>query len=291
MTRDVPHRVVLGNAELSVQERELLGAIVKQAGSTIFTANAGFNSELTRWDWSRRVAVIQDYVFQDLNQMTKTELVSSSTYSDSVILVESTFEGATPETYKFHRTQVLTHMSQRRLLNKVARGRFFRIYHEYLPSTGIIALALALRETKDPFEPVALLGVGLSTSDMYVARPETRDPAIFKKVLELPPLPRQHYRPDALAIAAFSFHHHIVSLRPEVSALTQTWSAATPEQADDPERRPRSTFSAILQKMRQRELKFLSRKIYLQLSHLRIPSTQVDNSRMSVRQASDAHKK
>jgi hypothetical protein len=267
-------RIVIGNATLTEPELELLRHVSDSPNSTIFTANAGFNSEVANWNWSRRVAVVQDYVFQSLKPQVREQLTRNHDLGQTTVIVESNYANVMPETYRIAGPQILSLLAQRRLLNGTARGRYFRLSHQYLPSTGIIALALALREKEDHREPVGLIAVGLSVTELYESRQESRDHRIFTSVVETPPSPRQHFRSDALAIATFSFHHEIVSMRPEIDALTHTWRPSTTSAIADLEGRPDSTVSALQRKLRAGEFKFLFRKILLQLAHFRIPATK-----------------
>ena len=265
--------MVLGNAPLTESERALLTTLAEQPRSVIFTTNAGFNSPIADGPWHRRVAVIQDYVFQALDATTQERLTSPQSQFGTTVVVESDFEGVLPATYGHIGTQLLSKVAQRRLLNRTARGRHFRLSHEYLPSTGVIALALALQEMKSPSEPVALIGFGLSHSELYEARPETRDPSIFMYLHDFVPCQRQHFRPDAMAVAAFSFHYNILPTRPEVAALTRTWTPPTSEIALEQAKRPASTFGALKERIVRGDVKSLIKKIGRQVIHYRIPRT------------------
>ena len=269
-----PSRVVLGNATLTESEFALLESVLDSPHPALFTSNAGFNSEVAHWNWHRRVAVMQDYVFQALKSKVREQLIGTSNPGHMTVIVESNYANVVPGTFQVRGTKVLSQLAQRRLLNGVARGRYFGLSHQYLPSTGAIALALALREVEDPHEQVALVGFGLSTTELYEARPDTRGSEVFDQPTEAVMGPRQHFRSDALAIIAFSYHHKIVSLRPEVDALMHTWRSTTAGEIADIEGRPNSTASAVRAKLGARQLKFLFRKAILQLTHLRIPTTK-----------------
>ena len=275
MTSSAPRRVVLGGAPLTSPEVALLERISESPGSRLYTANASFNIEIFDFDWTRRIAVLQDYAFEWLRPELRARVTPASNCRLSTVIVESTFGGVSPSTYATDGVSVLSHVAQRRLLNKAASRRCFRLSHEYLPSTGVVALALALQQGRKSREPTVLVGFSLDASGGYLRSPQMDDEIVFHEGVPPQPreFPRQHFRSDALAIALFSFHHEIVSLRPEVDALTKTWRSFDDDSQRMLDNRPSSTTSAILGKLRGRESHYLITKTMRQLRHFKIPRT------------------
>lgn len=273
MTSNAPCRVVLGGAPLTSPEVALLERISESPGSWLYTANASFNSEIFDLAWTHRIAVIQDYAFEWLRPELRARVTPASNQRLNTVIVESTFGGVSPSTYATDGVLVLSHVAQRRLLNKAASSRCFRLSHEYLPSTGVVALALALQQGRKSREPAALVGFSLDASGGYLKSARTDDDIVFHEGVPPQPrgIPRQHFRSDAMAIALFSFHHEIVSLRPEVDALTKTWRSFDDESQRMFDNRPSSTTSEILGKLRGRQLHHLTTKAVRQLRYFKIP--------------------
>ena len=253
---EIPTTIVLGNAPLLEEEHALLQASSALNNSKIFTANMAFNSAAVKLPWGQRVAVVQDYLYQELTHLENpSQLSHIHTSFSRVVLVESLFPGVRYADFDYSKIDFLTHLRRVRLLNSCVGARFFRLSEEYLPSTGIIALAMAIHAvgTRSSGGSVGCVGIGLDPLVSYSH--EIPSPKRFRIVegtavdnlgREIFSTPRNHSRPDALAIAAFSYNCKIVSLRPEIVALTTTWLNKTwGTTRDVKDRRPRSKWSFV----------------------------------------------
>ena len=237
----LPRTIVLGNGPISKEDEYLLQTSSQLSGSTIFTSNMAFKNELTRLPWHRKIAVVQDYLYQELQNSSEPEdFLALSHHYDEVFVIESLYEGVQYGNFDFSKFKFLTHLRRVRLLNRVAGARLFRLDEEHLPSAGIIALALAidLMKGRPSTKSVGLAGITLSSERVYAL--QIPSPDRFAKLyggqidgsgLEVTLQYRNHFRPDALAIAAFSYKCTITSACVEISSLTTTWPEKTKRSA------------------------------------------------------------
>lgn len=229
-----PSTVVLGNAPLLSEEMALLEAVSLTPNSRIFTANMAFLSEATRHPWAEKTAILQDYVYQavmDQDDASEAKLLHDT--FTRIIIIESLFPDVRYGEFDYSKVRLLSHVGRVRLLNRAAKTRLFRFDEEYLPSSGIIALALAIDQNvrTTPDKALNLVGINLNPSSSYtheVSSPNSLQRAYSagfdKHGREVINAPRNHSRPDSLAVAVLSYHYDIFSVRPEIVALTTTWS-------------------------------------------------------------------
>lgn len=229
----LPRTIVLGNGPISKEDEHLLQTSSNLGGSTLFTASMAFKNELTLLPWQRKIAVVQDYLYQEFqNELEPKDFRTLSHDYDEVFVIETLQEGINYRNFDFSEFNFLSHLRRVRLLNRVAGARLFRFDEEHLPSTGIIALALAidLEEGSHSTKSVGLSGITLSSERRYVH--QVPSPDFFRELddgqieasgEEVVLRYRNHFRPDALAIAAFSYKCTIISTCVEINSLTMTW--------------------------------------------------------------------
>lgn len=237
-----PRTIILGNGPISKEDAYLLKTSSNLSGSTIFTSSMAFKNELTLLPWQRKIAVVQDYLYQELRNAAKPEDFRTLSHDyDEVFVIETLHEGVNYRNLDFSEFNFLTHLRRVKLLNRVAGARLFRLDEEYLPSTGIIALAIAIDLEKGSHltKSVGLAGITLSSEPLYAL--QVPSPDLFRKSYggkidasgqEVTLRHRNHFRPDALAIAAFSYKCTITSACVEIKSLTTTWPEKTKRAAN-----------------------------------------------------------
>lgn len=233
ITTELPQTIVLGNAPLTEAEKQLLWASSNLRESRIFTAGMAFENKITLLPWGRKIAVVQDYLLQELREESSPiNYLTALRQFDKVIVVETLFDGVNYHDLDPPGLELLTHLRRVRLLNRVAGTKFFRLDSEYLPSTGILALALAIESVHASHagETIGMAGISLEGDLSYsleVPSPERLRIASGGELncfgREIFRTRRNHFRPDALAIAAFSYNSRIISTRSQISLLTTTW--------------------------------------------------------------------